>query len=410
MRRDGGKAFQIVSWSLYDLANQFFALNVVSLYFPRWLTVEKNSPEIFYGLAFGASMFLVAACAPFLGTMADIAKKRKYYLILFTLLSVIFTALLSISGNVLMALVFFAIANFGCQEAIIFYNALLVNVSPGKRIGLVSGLGRMFGYTGAILALLITRPIVLRTGYQATFLVTAVLFLIFALPCMIFVKEERGKSDMVPGVSTGKISTIVMENMKKMRNIAGFGNFLAAAFFMLCAVNTVMIFMAVYAGRVFGLSEAGIIDLIAFSTVFAIIGSIVSGQVSDVIGYRRALLGILSLWVACLLGGSLVKVPFHWAVGALAGFSLGATWVVLRALVIRLVPKENVGQAFGVFNLVGYLSGIVGPVCWGLNLLYLSRFGELGYRVSLSSLILFLLVGSFFLLRVKKNAYGDAKY
>ncbi len=405
MKRDGGEAFQIVSWSFYDLANQFFALNVVSLYFPRWLTVEKNSPEIFYGLAFGISMFLVAACAPFFGTMADIARRRRYYLVLFTLVSVVFTALLGISGNVLMALVFFAIANFGCQEAIIFYNALLVNVSPRKRIGLISGLGRMFGYTGAILALLITKPIVLRMGYQATFLVTSALFLVFALPCMIFVKEGPRKSDMGPsGISTGKVFAVVAENMKKMRGIKGFGNFLASAFFMLCAVNTVMIFMAVYAGRVFGLTEGGIIDLIAFSTIFAIIGSIVSGQISDIIGYRKALLWILLLWAVCLLGGSLVKIPFHWAVGALAGFSLGATWVVLRALVVRLVPEENVGQAFGVFNLVGYLSGVIGPVYWGLSLLYLSRFGETGYRVSLASLTLFLLAGSFFLLRTEKQA------
>jgi hypothetical protein len=34
------KAFLILSRALYDAANQFFALNVVSLYFPRWLTVD----------------------------------------------------------------------------------------------------------------------------------------------------------------------------------------------------------------------------------------------------------------------------------------------------------------------------------------------------------------------------------
>ena len=396
----------MISWSLYDLANQFFALNVVSLYFPRWLIVEKGSAEIFYGLAFGVSMFFVAVLAPFLGMAADAGKRRRFYLTLFTLLSVVFTAFLGVSKSVPVALLFFAVANFGCQEAIIFYNALLVNVSPKERIGLVSGLGRMFGYMGAIAALFISKPVVLKMGYQAVFPLTAALFLLFALPCMIFVKEGRVR-DEAPGKNG---AAAVMRDAKKMRGMKDLGNFLAAVFFMLCPINTVMIFMAVYAGKVFGLTETGIVHLMAFSTLFAIIGSVISGQVSDVVGHRKSLLGIVFLWMLCLAGASAVRGPLYWAVGALAGFSLGATWVVLRALVVRLVPEENVGQAFGVFNLVGYLSGVVGPVYWGASLLFFSRFGDLGYRLSFAGLIPFLAVGAFFLFRLKEKAYIHAEH
>ncbi|MCK4463684.1 MAG: MFS transporter, partial [Candidatus Omnitrophica bacterium] len=116
----------ILSWASYDLANQFFALNIVSLYFPRWLTIERKSPEIFYSLSFGVSMLLVAVCAPILGTISDIMARRRAFLIFFTLLSVIFTMVLGLSTNIFLGLIFFAIANFGCQGAIIFYNALMV--------------------------------------------------------------------------------------------------------------------------------------------------------------------------------------------------------------------------------------------------------------------------------------------
>ncbi|MGB3241431.1 MAG: MFS transporter, partial [Candidatus Omnitrophota bacterium] len=122
------------------------------------------------------------------------------------------------------------------------------------------------------------------------------------------------------------------------------------------------------------------------------------------VGYRRSLMGIFFLWGVCILTGSLVKPPFHWLVGALAGTSLGATWVVLRALVIKLVPEERIGEAFGIFNLVSYLSGVVGPVFWGLILLYLSRLGEWGYRLTFLSLILFIAIGFIFLLRTKREA------
>ncbi len=156
-------SFLILSWAMYDLSNQFFALNIVSLYFVRWLTLEKHKPEIFYSLTFGISTFFVAIFGVILGAISDITQRRRPFLVYLTLISIIFTVLLG-RDNIFLGLLFFAIANFGCQTAIVFYNAMMVNISPGNKIGLVSGIGKMFGYSGAILALYIFKPIVLKSG------------------------------------------------------------------------------------------------------------------------------------------------------------------------------------------------------------------------------------------------------
>jgi len=403
------KGFVIFSWALYDLANQFFALNVVSLYFPRWLMIEKGAPEILYSITFGLSMFLVAVRAPLLGALSDEKGRRRYFLVLFTLISVLFTMGLGLSSGIFLGLVCFAIANFGCQEAIVFYNALMVEVAPKGRIGLVSGMGRMFGYTGAILALYLTKPVMYRMGYQAAFLVTGILFFIFSLPCLIFVKETRhGRTGVPAGPGKKKdllrVFREIIETLLRKDKFTDLKAFLRASFFVLCAINTMLIFMAIYAGKVFGLDEGKIIDLIAFSTLFAIVGSIISGFISDIIGLKKAMLGVFSLWGICVLAGGLLYAPFHWLVGALVGISLGGTWVVFRALVIRLVPEESVGEAFGLFNLVGYLAGITGPLIWGLILMGLSRYGEQGYRVSFLSLLVFIVIGIILLLRLKDTA------
>jgi UMF1 family MFS transporter len=398
--------FLILSWALYDLANQFFALNVVSLYFVRWLTLEKKSPEIFYSLSFGISMFGVAIFAPVLGTISDMKRRYKPFLVYLTLLAIIFTMLLSFTQNIFLALLFFAIANFGCQEAIIFYNTLMLNIAPRSRIGLVSGLGKMFGYIGAILALLFTKPIILEKGYQATFLVTGILFLIFSLPCMIFIKEKNTKEKIMTTrfFKKEKLREIFRRVKATLSDSYQFGNlwnFLKAAFFGLCVVNVVILFMSVYATKVFGLAEAQIINLIIFSTFFAIGGSIVSGFISDYIGYKRSMVGVFILWMLCLLGGGILEFPFYyWVIGAMVGISLGSTWVVSRALVIKLVPEEKIGEIFGIFNLVGYVSAIAGPLFWGLILLFLGSWGKVGYRLSLLSLNLFMVVGLVFLLRI----------
>jgi UMF1 family MFS transporter len=109
------------------------------------------------------------------------------------------------------------------------------------------------------------------------------------------------------------------------------------------------------------------------------------------------------LWVVVfILGASVRSESLYLLVGALVGMVLGATWVVSRALAIELVPVARIGEVFGLFNLVGYLSGIVGALFWGLMLLFLAPLAATGYRIALLSLNLFILLGSFFLLRIPK--------
>jgi len=402
------KNLLLLSWASYDLANQFFALNIISLYFPRWITLEKNLPEIFYSLSFGISMFFVAICAPILGTLSDMRGRHKAFLVYFTLLAIIFTVGMGLSHSIYLGLLFFAIANFGTQEAVVFYNALIVKVAPRDKIGFVSGLGRMFGYIGAILALYLCKPVIQKMGYQAGFIFTGLLFLIFALPCMIFIKGKPPKKETnLIHFFAKKELLQILGRLKQLfldSRFAELKDFLKAIFFLLCALNTIMLFMSVYATKVFGLAENQIINLIGFSTIFAILGSIFSGFISDFIGYRKSLIGVFILWGICILGGGLLRPPFHWLIGALAGISLGSTWVICRALVVRLVPEERLGEAFGLFSVVAYLAAAIGPFLWGLMLLYFSTLGEWGYRSAFLSLILFVATGFILLLRMGRKA------
>jgi len=397
----------IFAWGLYDLANQFFALNIVSLYFIRWVTIEKQTPELFFGISFGLSMLLVAMLAPFLGAVSDLMHRHRFFLIAFTLLSVIFTINLGFTEDVVLGLVFFAIANFGCQAAIIFYNALLINIAPVDKIGLVSGIGKMLGYCGAVIGLYIIRPLILKSGYHAAFVPTGLLFFIFALPCMLFIKDRGFKERLSTPAFLKTIShslsfkQFLKRNMDFIRS-QGLYNFLKAAFFCLCVVNIIMIFMSVYVTKVFGLTETQIINLVLFSTFFAIGGSFFSGYISDYLGYKRSLYFVFSIWGICLLSGAIAKnIIFYWIIGPLVGVALGSTWVILRALVIKITPADKIGEAFGLFNFIGYVSAIAGALFWGGLLWFLfPLFGELGYRIALAALIIFLLPGFIYLRRL----------
>jgi len=402
-----GKIFKyisIISWSLYDLANQFFAINIVSLYFVRWLTIEKGVSEIWYSLSFGISMFFVAVLAPFLGALSDAQRKHKLFLIYFTVISVLSTIFMGFIDEIWLALILFIIANFGCQEGVVFYNSLIVHVSSGKNIGYISGLGRMFGYIGAVIALMFTKPIVLERGYKSVFIMTGILFALFALPCMIFVKEASSQNSHFYFTRRKSLKEVFREFRQQFnfwKKDSRLMNFLKASLFVFGVVNVIILFMSVYVSKVFGLREKEIIDLIIFSTFFAIGGSIVSGVISDYIGYGKVFLSAFVFWIIALMSGVLITRPFwYWVIGAMSGLSLGVTWVTSRAFMTKLVPKERIGEAFGFFNLIGYLAGILGPLWWGMIIFYLRKWEILGYRIALFSLTPFLVVGTIFLLRV----------
>ena len=47
---------KIIAWALYDLANTFFAVAMLSFYFPMWVVEDRGAGELAYSLAVGVSM------------------------------------------------------------------------------------------------------------------------------------------------------------------------------------------------------------------------------------------------------------------------------------------------------------------------------------------------------------------
>src|SRR5688572_27528324 len=90
----------VVSWVLYDLANTIFAMGVTSLYFGLWVrdAVGAERADSVYGVISAISMGLIFIASPLLGAMTDRARRRMPFLIVSTLVCVVFTALLARAG------------------------------------------------------------------------------------------------------------------------------------------------------------------------------------------------------------------------------------------------------------------------------------------------------------------------
>ncbi len=377
-----------LAWALYDLANTIFAINMTSYHFPVWIVVDQGGTELAYALAFGGSVLVSAVVMPAIGRRADRLGK-KAGLIGWTLGSVLLTASLAEVSSLVGALAIFALANFCYQLAGIFYNSMLADVAPSNRLGRVSGLGVALGYGGTLLGIWVTAPIVSQWGRQAAFLPTALLFLIFSLPCFLWVKGGAKHQDRETGARSKTWHPCVENGAgRPMRP------FLWACFFGLNAVSTVILFMSVYAKQAIGLTDEALHRFLLTSTGAAIIGSWAWGRLTDRWGSRRTLGWVWACWVAVFgLAASSFDPRLFWFLGGLAGCALGGTWVTSRALIVDLVGPSRVGEAFGWFGLVSRLSAVVGPLVWGLILWLGVPWGAFRYRCGMAAMLVFVIVG-----------------
>jgi UMF1 family MFS transporter len=402
---------KVFSWALYDFANTIFSMNIVSRYFPVMIITVLGGSDLIVGASRSAAMVLVALTMPVFGAIADQANNRRLPMIIFTLGCVIVTALLSLTKILPLELVMFGLAVYCYQAALTFYNALMPSVAKPEKYGYVSGLGVALGYVGSITGLYVVA--MLASKALSPYLWTAILFLIFALPAFIWVKDKpksRPATDIgVSGYNKGLISSL-----RRARTIPGLLRFLVGRFFVVEAMETVILFMAVYLVKAAGFKDSnpagGLDEVTAYLiivTSFTIVGSYLWGVLSNWFGAKAMLLWAVVLWLIALSGIVFTsgRVVFYlW--GGLAGIGLGGVWTADRPLLINLIHDDDrLGEFFGLYALSGRLAAVVGPLIWG-GIIYLTEsMGPISYKFAVESLFVLMVIGLIILRKVP-----DARY
>jgi MFS transporter, UMF1 family len=399
----------VASWILYDLANTIFSMGVITLFFSLWVRDEVGADQVdtVYGIITAISMGIIFVVSPVLGAVTDRAPRRMPFLIISTVLCVICTAFLA-RADFYITVILFIIANIMFQAGLQFYDSMLPDVSTEENQGKIGGLGVGFGYLGSFIAVGI--GIGLTAGGKTldkplAFLLVAVLFLLFALPCFIFVKE-RG-NPRPERVTWPMIKNSVGDTLALIRSgdrYPGLIRFLVGRVFYTDSINTVISVMALYTVNIAissGLSKEdgeAQANLILFAAiVFAMAGGFFWGWMTDKIGPKRALNLVLWGWIAVFIGAALIGIlglPLFvlYGVAAAAGFFLGGLWSADRPYMLRLTPPARVGEFYGLYGMVGRFSAITGPLIWALSTYVTIQLLDLAPAVGQGIGVLILLV------------------
>jgi UMF1 family MFS transporter len=406
------------SWALYDFANTIFSMNVATLYFSVWLIADLGASNTVYALGNGISSLLVVGTVPVLGALSDARRRRKPWVVGFTIVACIACAAIGILGQYTLpvagaetingvalpatwhpsistfgwVLVAFIIANYTYQAAQPFYNAMMPELVPPGEQGRLSGIGTAVGYVGTIVGLLMVVPFfngaypllgalpapvlsTLRTvvpftshaGRVSTFVPTAILFLLFSLPLFIFCRDHHPRTDHVP-IDWRKAFVDVGHTIRDAKQHPGALTFILASFLYQDAIGTIVSFMAIYAVKAMGFARGAETTLFLVLTIPAIFGSYIAGLLVDRYGARRTLVLTIVCWIGLLV--AMIIVPTQrafWVVGAFIGLIFGGVPTAERPMLLSLVPEDEAGRFFSLMLLSSRAAAVTGPLIWSLT-------------------------------------------
>jgi UMF1 family MFS transporter len=409
-----GRAIVPAAWSLYDFANTIFSFAVVSGAIGLFLNDQFGERDggVALALAVAISVGINALVSPILGAFSDRGGRRMPFLLGFTALCIGATFFIA-DVPALLGVALFIVANFAYQAALIYYDATLKTVSYPATRGRLSGIGTAIGYCGTIFVGLLI--LMLDIPVEDRFRLTALLYLVFAIPIFLVVRERRSHEEP-PLTARAVIASFgrLRITIAHARAVPGLGRFLLGRFFYSDAVNTVIVVMSVVTTEALGVSDAAANGILLGLTIVAIVMSVVWGSLADRIGPKRTLIVVLASWaVGLVIGGIAIGfgpsglAPFLVA-GAILGSGLGGVTVADRVLMIRLSPPERIGEFFGLYGLVGKGSQVIGTLLYGLTLfLFLDTLGDAAYQIAVLSLLVTMIIGVWLVWPVRDDWSGS---
>ena len=406
----------LAAWCLYDWANSAFPTVVITFVFAAYFTKGVAADEITgtaqWGWAMSLSALAVAIVAPFLGAIADQGGRRKPWLFSFTVLTVIASAALwQIHPDVsfvMLALILAGLGNFAFEMGMVFYNAMLPDIAPGRKIGRLSGWGWGLGYFGGLCCLAVTLVGFVQTEtpwlglskdlsehLRATPVLVALWFAVFSVPLFIFTPDKPATKKALSAAVSDGLATL-FATFRKIRDYRQIARYLLARMIYTDGINTLFAFGGIYAVGSFGFSFAELIQFGIAINVAAGIGAFGFAWLDDKIGPKKVI--YIALAGLIILGATLLIIQdkeMFWVFGVPLGLFVGPAQSASRSLMAHIAPPALRTEMFGLYAFSGKATAFLGPAFLAIATdLFQSQ------RAGMATILIFFLVGGFLLLPV----------
>ena len=413
-------------WAMYDWANSAFATTVMAGFFPiffkqYWsIGVDVNQSTAMLGFGNSIASLLVALMAPLLGAIADRGSFKKKFMIFFAYLGVLMTAGLYLvgKGEWVLAIFVYVMGVIGFSGANIFYDSLLPSVADESNVDSVSSLGFAMGYLGGGLLFLLNVVMTLQPtifgladageAVRWSFVSVALWWGTFTLISIAWVpepeigKNKSGENSIREGFNQ------LFRTFQEIRHLKTVLLFLLAYWFYIDGVDTI-VKMAVDYGITIGFESNDLIIALLIVQFVGFPAALIFGRLGERWGVRPSIFLAIGVYIAVTIWGTMMREKYEFYVLAVViGLVQGGIQALSRSYYSRIIPKNQVAEYFGFYNMLGKFAAILGPALMGIvglmmrNVLMpenpsaeeLIEVGQDAARWSIASIIVLFVIGA----------------
>ena len=401
-------------WVLYDVGNSAFTMLVATI-FPIYFNHLADNAGIssvnylaYWGYATSICTLLVAILGPTLGAVADTKNYKKVIFSVFLGVGVIGCIVLGFLSSWIWFLGVFVLTKTGYSSSLIFYDAMLTDVTEPERMDVVSSQGFAWGYIGSCIPFVASLGVVLgagtlgigmQTSMVIAFFITSVWWLLSAVPLLRSYKQKYfvETTQHVVKNSFQRLGSTFKEIAKKRYILL----FLLAFFFYIDGVYTV-IDMATAYGQALGLDSTGLLLALLLTQIVAFPCVLIFSRLSKKLSSTTIITICIAAYfcIALYAYGLDTQLDF-WILAVLVGMFQGTIQALSRSYFARIIPAEKSGEYFGIYDICGKGASIFGTA-------FVSVLSQLtgNVNIGVSALSVFFLVGFILFRKAVKAAEG----
>ena len=366
-------------WVLYDVGNSAFTLlvaTIIPIYF-NYLAGEAGISEVdylaYWGYAASVATLLVAFLGPVFGTLADTRGFKKPVFTVSLAVGVAGLCFLAVPDTWFAFLAIFLIAKVGYSCSLVFYDAMLSDVTTPERMDTVSSQGYAWGYIGSCIPFVLCLGLVLGSGtigismevaMAIAFFVIAAWWIFMSLPLLKIYRQKYyvEKQQHVVRESFARLGR-TLKNVRQEKKIF---MFLLAFFFYIDGVYTI-IDMATAYGAALGLDSTGLLLALLLTQIVAFPFAILFGRLSR----RYEAEKLITVCIAAYFGIAVFAIFLtsqtqFWILAVLVGMFQGGIQALSRSYFTKIIPANQSGEYFGLMDILGKGASFVGTTFVGL--------------------------------------------
>jgi UMF1 family MFS transporter len=417
----------INGWAYFDWANSAYYLVISTAIFPIYFSSVTDdkisiagatiSNTALYSFTVSAAYILIAILSPLLSGIADTSGRRMYFLKKFTQLGAIGCIALFFfrsPESMWIGTTAFMLGTIGAAGGLVFYDSYLPIIASEDQYDKVSARGYAYGYIGSVLLLVICLVMIQKPEWfhiSNPTLPSRISFVLVGLWWLGFsqITFRRLPAD-IPIEHAGKLLAKGWKEMglvwQNIKHDAAIKRFLAAYFFYIAGVHTVIYLASLFADRELGFKDSELIVTILLLQLVAIPGALFFARVSKYKGNKFSLLIQLVIWMLICVGAyATVEKWQFFTIAGLVGLVLGGIQSLSRSTYAKLLEgrKEDPTTFFSFLDVLSKIAIVSGTFIFGL---VNSITGSMRYSVLV--LAVFFLIGIVLLSGVSKVRINSA--